>query len=600
MRTRPVLFLIILLTCCTTQNEAHVVFEEMGQMVGSVSYLHCAISLNLTTMDDMIFNATNGLTDWFKRMTQLYRWTTWTEGSLTKGQSHDQIYYKNLYDVFNDSLHHLDNKVQQFKKTLPQPPAHTSRVGRALPSEIIQAGGKILGNMISSPNFFVSLAQGVFGTFMGLYNAHQLHKLRQEIRTVEKVQERLVTVVTDHEARIRRVETGMKYLLEKATVDSWLNAPLVASKIDRIRADIQDALTISIHAAQAAQQHRLAIDLLSPLELNNLYQSIQTRADQLRYHLLTRMATDLFQVEVSYLYDGNILMLILHVPMVPKQTALSLYRLHPFPIPFSSQRALLPKTSTSVLAVSHESPRLMDSIELVDLMNCHRINSIYICERHGVLSRNIRATCLGALFENNLELAQQLCELQLVPYQEVALQLESNWFLIYSPKMFTSFGRCLNGSALELQIIHGVNKLFLDPSCSTDLQDLVLTSDISFQLDSTVKHFKWSQADLATFGVSDQDISETINDLDSMLTEQELLLSEVLAHKKMRARVPWIWIWIILGTLGLIAAFTLIMFSFNTRLIHRLRRRLQVLRHTMGPVPVVQPVEEVELQALQA
>lgn len=598
----PNLSRIILLCAiggCITESKAHVVFEEIGTMVGSVSYLHCPVSINVTVLDEMITNATTSLQKWKELMDKLFRWNKWTDGQLGKLKDKEEIYFTHLEEFFKDSLQHLNEKVQQFKRTLPTP-SQSSRTVRSVPLEILKAGGQFLGKMISGPNLIISLAQGIFGTFMGLFNMHQLHKLREEISTVHEVQERVIVAMVNHENRIRRVETGIKYLLDKADMDSWLNAPLTVAAMGQIRTEIQDVLHTILHAAQAAQQHRLALDLLSPDELTNLYQSIQTRSELLHYKLLTRMPTDLFQVEVSYLYDGATLMLILHVPMVPKKAALTLHRLHSFPIPFSDQKALLPKPTSSVLAISDDTPRLATTIELVDLMNCHRINSVYVCERHGILSKDPKSTCLGALYENDLELAQQLCELELIPYREHALQLESNWFLIHSPKMYTSFGQCLNGTRISLQIIRGVNKLFIDPACSSDLLTLVLVSDFSLQLDSTMKHFPWSQADLATFGISDDDITATVSDMDNLVREQELLLSEVLAHKKMRARVPWLWIWVIIAALGLLGLLLFFFSAFSTRYLLHLRRRVQLLRQHLGLAPAPQPVNEVELQALHA
>lgn len=593
------LALLVCLTCCLTTASGHVVFEEIGTMVGSVSYLHCAISIDLTSIDQMISNATKEVRLWSQKVGSLFNRLDYDNGGLTQQQDLDRRYYDHLQYFAEDTLKHIDEQVQDFKKVLPAPPEGHHRGSRSVPLELLKAGGTFITNLISAPNFFMSLAQGIFGTFMGLYNARQLSKLRQELAATQEMQHRLIAVTVNHEKRIRRVESEIKDLHARATIESIVHAPLFVARMDRIRAEIQGAVNTVLHAAQVAQQHRLAIDLLTASEISQLYQNIQTRAEQLHYSLLTRMATDLFQVEVSYLYDGATLMLILHVPMVPKQAFLTLFRLHPFPIPFSADKALMPKPTTSILAISMEPPRLSTTIELVDLTNCHQVNSVHVCERHGVLSRNSKATCLGALFENDLELAQVTCELELVPYQEYSLQLESNWFLVYSIKMFTSYARCLNGSAFELQVKKGINKLFLDPACSADLQELVLISDVSLHLDTSMKHFEWSQADLATFGVTDADIADTINDLDNLLVEQELLLSEVMAHKKMRARVPWIWIWVIVGALGLLAIFLLLFFGIGLTNLRRLHQRLLALRIHLGlAASKPQPTVGIELDDL--
>ena len=41
-------------------------------MVGSVSYLHCAISKNISVIDEMVSNATKGVKVWSQAMGALY------------------------------------------------------------------------------------------------------------------------------------------------------------------------------------------------------------------------------------------------------------------------------------------------------------------------------------------------------------------------------------------------------------------------------------------------------------------------------------------------------------------------------------------------
>ena len=174
--------------------------------------------------------------------------------------------------------------------------------------------------------------------------------------------------------------------------------------------------------------------------------------------------------------------------MVPANSLLRLLRLRPFPLPFSKTHVLLPRPSTSLLALSQGSTRLMTSIEHSDLMDCHQISNVHVCERYVVLFKNIKSTCLGALFEQDIPVARQLCDLEVVPYRESILQLQSNWFLVYSPAAYI---KCQNGSSSEVHIRKAVNKIFIDPSCHLNLKDHRLLSEFSLQLDSSIKYFQW-------------------------------------------------------------------------------------------------------------
>lgn len=596
----PLFFSLLYLLYFLSSAKAHLVFEEIGAMVGSVSYLHCAIAINLTSVEDMISNATTGIKNWAAQVEGVY------QQRISKGQDYayhfpgsldkrDLVAQQELAGFMTESIAQLGHQLADLKMTLPHP---DTRSTRSIPGDLLRVGSKLASGLAMTPNFFLSLAQGIFGTFMGLYTHRQLNKLKEELGAVEEVQQRVIGVLKQHDARIHRIEAELAYLQRQAAIHTAVRAPLAVARVDRIRAEIQHSIQTIVHAAQAAQQHRLAVDLLSPTELSNLYKQVQLRTDLLGYKLLTSRATDLFQVEVSYMFDGSTIMLMLHVPMVPKKAYLALYRLHPFPIPFGKDRALMPKPTTDVLAISFESPRLTTTINLIDLTNCHRINHVYICERHGVLHRNTRTTCLGALFENDLELAQTVCELELVPYQEYALHLENNWFLVHSLKMYTSFAHCQNGSVVEKQVTRGVSKIYIDPACSMELQTLVLFSDISLQLDTSTKHFEWSQADLTVFGVTDDDIAATLDDFGMVLTEQELLLSEVKAHQKMRARVPWIWIWALLGGVAGLGLLLVLYSGINTTQVLHLRRLVHLLPGQLREANDEPAAEEVELRNL--
>jgi len=44
----------------------------------------------------------------------------------------------------------------------------------------------------------------------------------------------------------------------------------------------------------------------------------------------------------------------------------------------------------------------------VDLLGCHGVNQVYLCEQSGVLKRNLNDTCLGSLYMQDLQ-GTKLC-----------------------------------------------------------------------------------------------------------------------------------------------------------------------------------------------
>ena len=70
-------------------------------------------------------------------------------------------------------------------------------------------------------------------------------------------------------------------------------------------------------------------------------------------------------------------------------------RYRSFPIPLRHDdlsTGIIPRLDRDVLAISNGKERLSLEVKFSDLMECHQLNSIYLCDRHGVLDQlEIRA-----------------------------------------------------------------------------------------------------------------------------------------------------------------------------------------------------------------
>jgi hypothetical protein len=113
---------------------------------------------------------------------------------------------------------------------------------------------------------------------------------------------------------------------------------------------------------------------------------------------------------------------------------------------------LMPAPANQILAISANSNRLSIELSAVHLLGCHRVNQVYLCERNGVLKRNLNDTCLGSLYMQDLQGATTLCEMNIIPEAETILQLHDNWYIVHSPHLLTSCIDCLNSSISEVFI----------------------------------------------------------------------------------------------------------------------------------------------------
>jgi hypothetical protein len=156
--------------------------------------------------------------------------------------------------------------------------------------------------------------------------------------------------------------------------------------------------------------------------------------------------SDLFEVETSYLHNGCDVHLILHMPMAPADSVLRLFQLHLFLLPFTASHFLMPNPASQILAISSGVDHLSVEMSVANLMSCHQINSAYQWERHNIMHHELNSTCLRSLYIKDFPDAMTLCEMKIVEQTITVLQLQDNWYLVYSPSAFTSYIICLNNS----------------------------------------------------------------------------------------------------------------------------------------------------------
>ena len=163
---------------------------------------------------------------------------------------------------------------------------------------------------------------------------------------------RLFSVVDNHENAIQDLEAGINMLTGYMIKLFEQNPALLDARFSRIENQLRDRIRQATHALQVAQHRRLSVDLLSPNQVHEMFSKLNSRAAEFNCELLIKFPSDLLQLEVSMLYDGEDAHLLLHVPMMPKESVLRLFRLHPFPLPLSGDHFLIPDVKNDVLAVS--------------------------------------------------------------------------------------------------------------------------------------------------------------------------------------------------------------------------------------------------------
>ena len=557
----------------------YVVFEEVGQLAASVAYLHVTIPLNLSAVSEQV-------TEYRKLLTKTVSFTQYQHDWHT-GMWH-QIY-------FDERLVKIMEKME--------------KEFRAMASELVAQGDRmqsrfahlktIMPLVSSSPTSFQTselrvkralpalpllLLKGIFGTIHGLYTRRQYKQLKTELHGVIKEQKRLIELIREQTISNLNLTDTQQHLMKLLGDFNLVTPARILATVKGLEQLIDQELDRIYDAVQQAQSRRLSVTLLSGQQLDALFNGIKARADTLGTELLLERPSDLFQIELSYAFDGEDITLVLHVPMTSKRSKLRLMKFLPFPLSFSATHFLIPRPTHVLFAISSDEPRLYLELDEADLEGCYRIGSTHLCERMGILSNVLETSCLGSMYAQKFQQSMSSCIMDVVPLSETVLQLEDNWFLIYATTSFTGYVTCRNSSSSEHHLKMGVNKLPLSPSCSLRLQNHVIFADSSLQTSSQFKEFQWNLDDV-TF--SAEEVSEAEEVLSQVAEEgaNRPTLAEVRAHSAQNKRSPkWLYFFILVGIICFIFLAVGVVCFVSRHKILLLKKSLKLLRQSISIV----------------
>jgi hypothetical protein len=433
--------------------------------------------------------------------------------------------------------------------------------------------------------FIGGLLQGIFGTFMGLYNRRKMNNLRDQVETVASRQNRLLQITEVSLHRLDNLESMMTatMTLLAENMSTTLAHRQLRSIYDQLHLQYQQI----IRAVQAAHQRRLSVDLLNATRLQDLFHAAQIKAQINKCQLLLSHPSDLFQIEASYFYNGQDILLPLHIPMAPADSILRLFQFHPFPLPFTKTHFLLPKPSKPIFALSSGMERLSAELSMVNLMDCHKINSMHLCEEHGVLNKNLNSTCLGSLYQQDFAGAMALCDMEITTQKETVLPLRDNWYLVHSPRQFTGHITCRNFSNSEVFLKPGPNRFYISPSCRLQLADHLIISDVSLKLDNVIKHYEWELDKIAFTDEEEARSTEwltILNDENAGRTTLNAIRQALAAER----RSPiWAWIFTFLALVLLLSLMVASGYLLATRYFWTLKARILKYMVQLLPEPVV-------------
>jgi hypothetical protein len=149
------------------------------------------------------------------------------------------------------------------------------------------------------------------------------------------------------------------------------------------------------NVVKSPQHHRLAPGALPHNVLDEILNYTLSVAKRKNMVSFVNYASDLFQVEVSHLFDPKTLQftLIVHIPLVSNANLLELYEFLPLPIHFnfSSNVSITPDVGqNNLLAIGHS--KYFQTISSSDLHSClHLGDTFFFCKRRKVMETSLKS-----------------------------------------------------------------------------------------------------------------------------------------------------------------------------------------------------------------
>lgn len=530
----------------------HVLFEPVGRMVGTVSYVHLLVDLQYHQLIQAIqhYNDTvNKILHNFRielpagqrkyskgQQSKLKIKSQLSKQELQMIQSHPNASqaitfldvvdiidslsshretidrkangrqdmnpspYAKLLEVEKDGIVEMEEQMKRLDIIVPAPKPENlidptqnktpSRQKRAL------LGGIVLGGIL-----------GLTGTLLGGFNQRDINRLASRMSDVEKKQQEIVEVLTLQDAEIQNMDEEIRHLGEAVEILFRLNPGAMHAQLSHKRDRLNTRLNQILEAVKQAELHRLSPGAMTAFEIEEAFNLLEAKAQEMDMELVPGEPGHLFQLETSLLRrEENRISLLVHVPMAKPDHVYKLYHYHPMPVVYEKDVTFIVDGQDDLLAVGPD--RSHSTLSQVSLDQCQKLADLYICHNRAVTFTQENATCLGSLYYMHEAGVKEHCPIRSAIGKEVAYQINANAFIVYVPVPLASYIDCGVRNRSYSQVF-GHARITLGPNCECHLRQHRLRIGSNIKVQAAVSHFTWDWNPLA--GIDGLDREELYN-----------------------------------------------------------------------------------------
>ena len=228
--------------------------------------------------------------------------------------------------------------------------------------------------------------------------------------------------------------------------------------------------------------HKLIPEMLTPYDLLAL---LKTVVRDLRSHPKLKLPVEPTKDEIYQYYQimsasavmyDEMLLCMLHVPLVDRSKAFQVFKIHNLPLPLPSlNKQMKHKLDHQYLVVSTD--KLYVTFPTAEEIFSCRMSIGSFCEiNNAIYPTSAISSCEYALFMEEPALVRKICKVDLVNFtRDQALSLDSQFWAILTVQPTTMQVNCLTKTYyIELQ--HPLDIIFLEESCEASIASMLLPS----------------------------------------------------------------------------------------------------------------------------
>lgn len=486
----------------------HVLFEQMGEYAGGVSYIHVFTSLSFYEAQDQAEHYHQQVRVAGKH---LFKAIIQRAQQIEEQNKSDHAVILSHFPTKipdNSTLMeflHIAQEAAGDRTELHLLCAHLEIAAiEEDHATFLKQQFKNLATSMPSPvarhkRFVEWILLGIWGavlTFAAIANRVSINKMEKQLEEQTQLQDMILKIDNRLTNSIGNAWEAID--LDTRSIDTLVrfNPGVLASKMSWQRSRIEARYTQLRSAMNAAMNQRLSNGIIPEEHLQLVFQELEEKAEKTGHKLVPYKPAHLYQMDTTIILQEKEgkqeLVLMTHVPMTRPEMRMQLFLYHPVPMTMKNGLTMevRPPHDEQILALAKENDRRYKVLSAMDLNRCEKKHDLYLCPGQGIMQEGLNNTCLGAIHALDEGAVRALCEVHIGPGSEMAYQVDDYHYMTYVPTPLAATARCPNDVVKRLKF-QGHSRLTLAPGCRLDLRSHFLSAELSFSMTTKMQHFPW-------------------------------------------------------------------------------------------------------------